>query len=901
MDGTRWERLQALFHGAVDLPPDARDAYLLAEGGDDPDLVAEVAALLNEDGRGGSVLDHGVAPVAEAVLGDADPDLLPRQRFGPYAITGILGEGGMGIVYRAERDDLGSQVAIKVLRDAWLSRTRRERFAAEQRTLAQLSHPSIARLYDADALPDGTPWFVMEYVEGVPLTAYCRAHATSIEGRLELVRAVGEAVQYAHAQAVIHRDLKPSNILVTPDGTVKLLDFGIAKHLESLDAPADQTRTGLRQLTPAYAAPEQVRGDPVGIRTDVYALGVILYELLTGQLPFDVSNRAPAEAVSIVTEREPERPSAVARRTQAALDHRSPAGLPLGPWPRLAGRISWPDLDVLCLTAMHRDPQRRYPTVEALIRDLDRYLAGEPLQARPDTVGYRLGKFVQRNRAAVAAAALALATVVALVAFYTVRLARARNAAVAEAARTERIQRFMLRLFEGDDGAVGPADDLRVVTLVERGVQEARSLSAEPAVQAEFLGTLGGIYQKLGRLEQADELLRSALDQRRTLLGPESPDVAASTVALGLLRSDQAQFEEGERLVREGLAASRRALPADHPAVAAATAALGHVLVEKGSYVEATQVLEEAVRLQELHGATTPETAAALHELSSAHFYQGHWPIAESLTHRVLELDRALYGAHHPHVADDLVDLGAIQHEQGRYADAERYYREALEITRSWFGTDHYKTASNLTMLGRSLVFQKRFEEAETLLREALAIQERVFGPDHPRVASAVNELGNVALQRDQLDDAEAAYRRMVEIYRKAYPKGHYLVGIALSNLASVQMARGENARAEQLFREALAVYGATLGPDHTNTAIARIKLGRSLLRQQRYAEAERETSGGYAIMVRQADPAVSFLTAARSDLAAIYDALGRPERAAEFRVEPGGTGGTVAGGAASK
>ena len=276
MDRARWERIQTLFHDTADLPDVARRDYLETHCSDDPTLIDEVLALLAEDARGESLLDGDAARVAHDLLDQAVPSSLSHERFGPYRLTKPLGEGGMGVVYLAQRSDLGSVAAIKILRDAWLSPARRERFAAEQRTLAQLNHPSIARLYDADTLPDGTPWFVMEYVEGVPLTKHCADRASSIPERLRLFRAVSEAVEHAHGHAVIHRDLKPSNILVTDAGAVKLLDFGIAKQLDSLDGPGDQTQTGLRLMTPAYAAPEQIRGGRIGVHTDVYALGVIL-------------------------------------------------------------------------------------------------------------------------------------------------------------------------------------------------------------------------------------------------------------------------------------------------------------------------------------------------------------------------------------------------------------------------------------------------------------------------------------------------------------------------------------------------------------------------------------------------------------------------------------------------
>jgi serine/threonine-protein kinase len=877
MDAARWEQVQELFHRAAGLAGAERAAFLRDACRDDVALLAEVTGLLEQDARGGSLLDRDVAQVAHEVLGADRPPPLPAEPFGAYHVTRVLGEGGMGVVYLGERADLGSTAAIKILRDAWLSPARRERFASEQRTLAQLNHPSIARLFDADTLPDGTPWFVMEYVQGATLTAHCAARRAPVRERLRLFREVCEAVQHAHRHLVIHRDLKPSNILVTPEGAVKLLDFGIARQLEAVDRPPDVTRTGLRLMTPAYAAPEQLRNGRVGIHTDIYSLGVVLYELLAGRLPFDLANRTPGEAEALIVEQAPERPSVAARGNVAG----AATGARVSSVPDRA----WADLDVLCLTAMHKDPQRRYRTVEALIRDVDHFLRSEPLEARPDSLRYRTDKFIRRNWRPVAAAAAAAAVVVSLVVFYTVRLTSARNDALTEADRALRIERFMLSLFRGGDDAVGPADSLRVVTLLDRGVQEAGTLGGAPVAQAEVYHTLGGIYQKLGRLDRADSLLRTALDQRTKLFGARHAAVAESHVALGLLRMDQAKLEDAERLVRDGLALSRRLLPPDHPAVARAIAALGQVLEERGTYPAAIAALDEAAALQAPAGPTA-DLSATLTELGNTHFYAGHFDVADSLFRRVLAISRSRYGDRHPSVANDLINIGAVQFERGRYEEAERYYRDALAITEGWYGRDHHRTAANLTMLGRALIRESRYDEAVALLERALGIQERVFGPVHPRVASAVNELGTVALQRERFDDAEAAYRRMAGIYRVVYHDRHYLIGIALSNLASVHLARRDNPRAELGFREAIRRYDETLPPDHLNTGIARIKLGRSILRQNRYAEAERELAAGYAIVSKQTSPTVSWLKSAREDLVVAYDALRQPEKAAKFRAE---------------
>ena len=876
MDHNRWERIQSLFHQTADLPPAEQDAFLQAACAHDSALIHEVSAMLKEDARPASLLERGIAGVAHALLNDPDPAQFPRQQFGPYHLIRLLGEGGMGLVYLAERTDLGSLVAIKILRDAWLSPARRERFASEQRTLAQLNHASIARLYDADALPDGTPWFAMEYVEGVPLTEYSKLHASPLDTRIHLFRAVCEAVQYAHSQAVIHRDLKPSNILVKQDGSIRLLDFGIAKQLESLDTPVNQTMTGLRLMTPAYAAPEQIRGDRVGIHTDVYSLGVILFELLTGQLPFDLSNLTPAEAASIVAEHEPGKPSSILRTGNPPPDVAS------------LNKSAWSELDVLCLTAMHKDPARRYRSVEALIRDIDYYLRAEPLEARPDTFSYRVGKFVQRHQRMVVTSVAAIVLVLAMLSFFTVRLAKARNAALAEAARTQRIQKFMLNLFEGGDQAVGPSDSMRVITLVDRGAMEAKTLNSDPKIQAELYQNLGDIYEKLGKFEQADALLQTALAQHQSLYGAYSPESAETLLELGLLRDAQGKFDDAERYVRQALAIDRQKLSPTHPALARATSALGKVLEDRGYYDASIRVLEEAARLQSAQGGSSTDLSETLSELANSHFYTGHYDASESLNQRVLSMDRQLYGDRHPHIADDLINLGAIKYDLGHYPEAERYDRDALDITQSFYGLNHPATASALTILGRTLVSAGKSDEAAGMLRQALQIEEQVYGKVHPRVAGTLNELGKISQQQGKLDDAEADFRRMAGIYRTVYSGKHYYIGIALCNLGGVLVDRKDYSGAEKSFQEALQIYSQTLPPDHLNAGIARVRLGRALLLDKRYSEAESESRAGYEILKKQSSAPERWINNAQTDLAREYEALHQPDKADKFRAAVG-------------
>ncbi len=448
------------------------------------------------------------------------------------------------MVYLAERKDLGSHVAIKLLRDAWLSPARRERFAIEQRTLAQLNHPCIARLYDAGILADGTPWFVMEYVEGLPLTEYCRQRNCSIDQRLRLFHAVCEAVLYAHQNAVIHRDLKPSNILVKNDGSVRLLDFGIAKQIDGVDASADQTRTALRLMTPAYASPEQIRGERVGIQTDVYSLGVILYELLAERLPFDLSGKAAAEAETLIAQSEPQKPSISAKR-KAELQ---------------ASSAAWAELDVICMTAMHKDPQRRYRSVEALIRDVDHYLSGEPLEARPDTFGYRMGKFVKRNRRSVTVTALAFFAVVALVIFFVLRLTRERDNADRQTAIADSINQFLSNDLLGRSNPLqsGKASESLVDAVVQASANIDRQFQREPQVAAR-------LHQTIARsLDSRTDypVARTEYDRAAALFNQIDGSLSQDAIIVQLQRAsmEARSYEAGSLSVAKKILADQEAL-----------------------------------------------------------------------------------------------------------------------------------------------------------------------------------------------------------------------------------------------------------------------------------------------------------------------------------------------------
>jgi serine/threonine-protein kinase len=557
---------------------------------------------------------------------------------------------------------------------------------------------------------------------------------------------------------------------------------------------------------------------------------------------------------------------------------RGTAGAPV------ASSAAWADLDVLCLTAMRADAQRRYQTVEALVRDVDHFLNGEPLDARPEGVRYRVGKFVRRHRAPIATASAVVAVIIGLVSFYTIRLTNARDTALAQAARAERVQRFTLDLFNGGDEDQGPADSLRVLTLLDRGVEQIQQLANEPAAQADMMVTIGGVFTKLGRFDRADSLLSASLASRRALFGSRHPDVAASLLALAHLREEQAKLPEAERLSRDALAMLKQVRPPGHPDIAKAMSELGRVIQARGAFPEAIAVLNEAVRLQSATGEGLRELAISIQTLAVAHFYAGHFAEADSL-HRVgLALDRRVFGDRNPQVGSDIMDIGSVQFQRAKYVEAERAYREGVGIYETWFGKDHPQTAGALFLLGQSLIKLSRADEADSLLRRSLAIEDRVRKGPHPRIAYILNALGSNASARGHQAEAEQYYRRATDILRAVYGPDHYLVGVSLSNLGSTWMARQDYQRAERLFGEALAIYAKSRPAGDLVVGVTRVKLGRTLLRQARWRDAEPHLLAGYEIMNKQA-PTSEWATAARDDLAATYLALGQPAEAKKYQV----------------
>jgi eukaryotic-like serine/threonine-protein kinase len=829
MADDRRAQIHALFDSALDLPAGERAAFLDRASGAHPEIRREVEALLRLASEP-DLAANGWFGASESLWAELADDLdgdgadAAGTRIGPWRLLDEIGRGGMGTVYRAERADgeFTQRAALKLLRPAIATDDALRRFEQERQILADLTHPAIARLLDGGRTTDGHPYLVMELIDGVPIDRYCRDHSPRIEDRLALFLQVCRVVDHAHRNMVVHRDLKPSNILVDAAGRVKLLDFGIAKLLAgSGDAPLE-TRTLSRALTPEYASPEQIQGRPISVASDVYQLGLILYELLTDQRPYDLSDASPLDVERIVCHEPPKRLSVAVAADGARAR-------------RLRG-----DLDSIVHEALRKEPERRYASVERLAEDVERHVAGLPVAARGDTMGYRAGRFVLRHRYSMAAAVLVAALVVAWAVTATVQartIARERDRARAEAVKAEQVKGFVLRLFEKADPNEARSDALTARELLDRGWSSIQAdLAGQPDVQAELLDTVGQIYRELGAYDRAEPLLVRALDLSRSLEGGDQPLVATVLRSNGRLRRERGSYDLAESLFNDAIARQRRQLGPDHREIAVTLNDLGQTLFARGDYARATPVFREALDMRRrLFGEEHVDVADALDRLGMSLSAQGDYKSAEPLLRQGLELRRRLLPKDHPRLATSLSDLAVVVQRLGDLVQAEALYRESLAIAIRTRGENHPYVAVTMNHLARLLRTKPDLTGAEDLLRKALAIRKQALGDRHPDVAMNLNDLGRLVYDKGDRAEAERLYREALAIY----PPQHAWRAATVFNLGRVLEDRRDYAGALQNYREALDRQRAQFGNDHEVVGIDLRQLGVVLHRQGRLAEAE--------------------------------------------------------------
>jgi len=792
--------------------------------------------------------------------------------FGNYRLLQKLGEGGMGEVWAAEQErPMRRKVALKVIKAGMDSREVLARFESERQALALMNHPNIARVFEAGESSHGRPFFVMELVEGVPVTQYCDSNRLNTEERLALFVQICDAVQHAHHKGVIHRDIKPSNVLVriqdqTP--VPKIIDFGIAKATaQPLTDMTMFTEIGVVVGTPAYMSPEQAErtGLDVDTRTDVYSLGMLLYELLVGVLPFDVGGRGDSDAAELrrrIREDEPTKPSTrltslgessveLARRRRADL--------------RTLGRQLRGDLDWITLKALEKDRTRRYGSPNELAADVGRHLRHEPVLAGPPGVRYRVKKFVRRHRVGVAAASLVLAAMLLGTAAASYGLVRARRAESAarqaetaarqEAAKAAAVNEFLQEMLSSADpfgygtGNKGP----NVTVLQALGVAAKKvdggSLKDQPLVEAAVRRTIGATYTNLGSFPEADAQLTAAVAVNTRAVGDAHPDTAESVLLLGNLRRAQGQFVESETLIRRALAIQRAALGEHHLKVGEAAQSLAVTLVELGKAVE-----------------------------------------AETFERQALAIYRERFGNEHPYTASSLNNLAAMMIAQRRLAEAEPLAREALAIQRKTQGSDTPDIIVEIQNYGALLRDLGRYADAEPLLREAQALVRKHLGNDHESVARVGNNLGGVLRDQGKLAEAEAIYREALAIDRKRRPAGDPRLAFALTGLGWVLTDLDRPAEAELFLREAVAIREKQ-SPTDWRLPYSRMLLGSALAGQKRFREAEPLAVDGYTALAANKDTPSQWTRQSLQNVVKLYETWDRAEpnashaaKAAEWR-----------------
>lgn len=808
----RFQRLRDLFEQALERPVAERADFLASAAGGDSDLIREVEALLAEaTDPNNTFLEPPTSARIARVFEDSSGTLIGDQ-IGPYQLTRLIGFGGMGAVYEAHRvdDQFRKRVAIKLVRRGLETELTMRRFRQERQILATLDHRNIAALLDGGVTDDGRPYFVMEYVEGQPIARYCNDRRLTPRDRLALFRQVCTAVDHAHRNLVVHRDLKPGNILVASDGTVKLLDFGIAKILGDEDDPeqAPLTRGGMRALTPEYASPEMVAGRPLSVATDIYSLGVVLFELLTGQRPFRFDDLTLASVERVILEAPAPAPSAAATEVHAAnSDQRSLAALRRA----LSGEV-----DAIVLTALRKEPERRYRSVDALSEDIKRLLDGLPVTAERDWVGYRARKFVTRHRIPVGIASLLLVSLIGGIVISTAQARRADR----ERRRAELVSGYLGSMLAAPNPAAHGRDITVAEVLDTAAAQARRDLAGEPEVEALVQTTLGHTYHSLGRYEASETAFQAALEARhRARSTPE--EIATALMNLGSAALRNARLDRADSLLRVALNIHNRNRRGSDSTRAAILDNLGAVAEEAGHVDSSEQYHREALSIRRrLFPGDHDLVARTINNVAVALGMQGQFAPAESLHREAAEMLVRIHGEYHPSAATVLNTLATILDFQGK-DEAETLYRRVIAIRSKVLGTNHPDYAWTLSNYAAWLLNHDRPGDALPLSREIIALRGKGLDDTHPVLASAYISLGRSLVGVGQFGPAEAAVKESIALRRATLPHDHWTIASSQVALAEVYLADGRAGRAEPLLRTALTRLRATVGPDHPRTRTA--------------------------------------------------------------------------------
>lgn len=882
-DRDRWQRIGGILDAALECEPERWPDVLDAACIGAPDLRREVEDLL---GRVGDVSEFLVSPsaaVAAAVIADAHDarEAQAGQRIGAYSVVREIGRGGMSRVFLAQRADgqFEQHAALKLLRPGLDTEIDRARFRAERQILASLNHPNIARLLDGGLTDTGQPYLVLEYVDGQPIDAYCDEHVLTVRQRLELFLMAAEATQFAHRNLIIHRDIKVSNIFVSADGVVKLLDFGLAKLLEpnAYDGESSRTRTVAHWMTPEYAAPEQVRREPVTTLTDVYQLGVVLYRLLAGRLPFTAECRDLRELEAAVLRGDPAPPSVAVAESD-----------PVRAKP-LRG-----DLDAIVLKALRAEPEGRFASVEALSEDLRRHLSGHPVLARQITRLYRARRFVRRHRVeTIAAIGITLSVLggAGMSVWEARRAAAERDLAAIASRESQAVTSFVTGLFDASDPADARGDTLTAGELVRRAGARAELLRGQPLAQARMLEVTGRLYRNLGHYDEAYAMTQRALATRRSVNADGTLEASGTLAQLADILLRLGKYSAADSIAHAALRIQERAVGSRHPVVASTLQQIAGIAVYRGDLSRAEGYFRKAVSVrQETLGSNDSLTVDSRLALGATLRREGRIDEAECEFRASLAILERTLGPDSPQVAGAMLKIAyLLDEDRDHFTEAEPLYRRALEIRRQSFGDWSPIVAATLFDLASFLSRRGDRIAAIAPARQGLEVARRAYGREHPFVAAFTGNLGTILYRTGNLNEAAGLFREAIALAQRTRGPDHESIAGLEMGLARTLIDRREYEAAESVLHDAIRLREHAAGPNHPNTAAAEGLLGMLLTREGRYAAADSSLRHSLLILERQVGRGQSDVREVYGWLADLDEARGRRDEANRHRAIAGG------------
>lgn len=837
MDSDKWNTIESLFHRCLQMSLDEQETFIQNLEDEDSALADEVKKLLEAHHSSGDFLEEDV--LEEAFISSGD-------MVGPWKIIREIGRGGMSTVYLATRADgqFERQVAIKFLHGLIPGSSMHRRIQLEQNILARLQHKNIAQLFDAGLTDEGRPYFILEYIDGSPITEWCTEQELSFSKRLKIFEQVCEAVQFAHQRLIVHRDLKPTNILADKNGRVKLLDFGIAKILEEEPTEgAAMTRTGQFLMTPEYASPEQIHGEPITTATDVYALGLILCQLLTGSLPYDVSGKNPIEIGSVISNTSPAKPSSIVStgtQNNGIQNYYPVKGLKKK---QLKKKIRG-DLDNIVLKALRKEPERRYGSADQLLQDIRHYQKNEPISARPESAGYLTKKFIQRNRTAVSAA---VAITIVLIATVIFALIQARTTEI-ERQKTEQVNAFLQEMLASPN----PYEDgleVKVIDILDRTAERIdQQLNNQPAVEASVRHTLGVTYRELGDIEQARLQLIEALNLQNQLVDPPNAELSKIQVEMAKTEQLQGNYQKADSLLNLAYQSDLELFGRESTTVAARLGDLGSLQWEMGNFEEAENLLRKSLELeQKLRSPTHERVATSMGNLATLLSDQGYLEEALKLYQKELEIYRTNYqNDQHPSIPQVLSHIGIILDDLEQYDEALLNHQNALKLFRELKGEEHPDVVYAMNNLASVMTKMGDMEEALTMQIDAAQLYRNIFGPDHPNLGIQYNNIAFTKRSMGDLEGAKESYSQAIETWQSGLPPGHPFLAYGYHNLASVLLTQNRPEEALPHFQKAYKIRTEHLAPDNPERAMTTSMLGDCLAALGRQSEAEPLLIEGY-------------------------------------------------------